>query len=102
MTLYYVWWEDSTQNTDHYEQRQTAVHETGLGGGGETTGDNAGSNTSAPSSGHGGKGGGKGKLGRGGIPPPPPPPAPKPKQKKPKTGNQLARAVSWLLHCSSA
>ena len=90
MTLYYVWWEDTTQTADRYEQRQTAVHEAGFGGG------DAGNGGSGGPSDPNGKGGGNPHS----TPPPPTPPQPKPKkEKKPKTVNQMARAVSWLLNC---
>ena len=72
MTLYYVWWEDTTQTADRYEQRQTAVHEAGFGGG------DAGNGGSGGPSDPNGKGGGNPHS----TPPPPTPPQPKPKKGK--------------------
>ena len=101
MKLYYVWWEDSTSTTDRYEQRQNLVHDAGYGGGDDGDGDGNGGLGSMCSSSHqkgkgvgkgNGKNGGKGR-GKGGHPPPTPTPK-VPKEKKPKTPNQLARAVS--------
>ena len=61
----------------------------------EATGDYDGSASGEPST------EGTGGRGRNTLPPqlPNPKPKPEPKQKKPKTDDQLARAVLWNLQC---